>query len=365
MQVKDLLAVFEALYPKKLAESWDNVGLMLGNLEQEVRKVILSLDITDAVIADAISFGADVIVTHHPFLFKPIKRVTTADQKGKQMILLMAHGISVISLHTNLDAAKGGVNDVLAQTLGLKNVRNIPPEKFDKLYKLCVFVPKSHLNPVRNAMSSAGAGNIGNYSHCTFSGEGMATFLPGKGTSPFIGKEGVLEEVEELRLETICKEQELSKVMTALRAVHPYEEPAYDIYALENHQEGYSFGKVGELSEPMDLKSFAEHLKKTLSIPYLRMIGHRDPIGKVAVFSGSFDGDLKLFHSSGADILVTGDIKYHTALDTEEAGYCIADCGHFNTEVMILNTLETVIKQHFTKVETLVSKVQKDPFVLY
>ena len=363
--VKDFVELFEGLYPSKLSENWDNTGLLLGSSEKEVNRVFLCLDVTPGAIEEAKKIGADLIISHHPFIFKALKKIVDTDTKQKAIIELIKADISVISLHTNLDAAKGGVNEVLARTLGLLNIENVKGHHFDKIYKVCVFVPDTHAEILREKICEAGAGFIGNYSHCTFASLGTGSFMPQLGAKPFNGSLGKLELAQEIKIETVCKEEDLKKVIAAIKMVHPYEEVAYDLYPLEIKDGGYSYAKMGELTTELSMEDFAKYLKKCLGLKNLRLIGKCKQIKKVVVFSGSFDADLDIFRKSGADALVTGDLKYHTALDCVEEGYFIADCGHFGTEIIILKELKSVLEKHFLGLRVEAFDSQEDPFVIY
>lgn len=365
MKVQDFVLLFESLYPTKLAEEWDNTGLLVGSMNSEVKKVLLCLDVTADTIVEAKRIKADLIVSHHPFIFKALKKIVDMDSKQKAVMDIIKADISVISLHTNLDAASGGVNEVLAKTLELEGIENVANHKYEKVYKLCVFVPNTHADIVRESMCAAGAGFIGNYSHCTFNLGGTGTFMPLEGTRPFIGEIGAVEEVQETKIETVCTDKNMNKVIEALKKSHPYEEVAYDIYPLEIKGEGYSYGKCGNLPHKMNMEEFSKHLKKTLNLKNLRLIGKRELIEKVVVFSGSFDGNFDILKRSGADALVTGDIKYHTAVDCVEDGHFIADCGHFGTEIVVLKELKSVIETALPQTEIIIYEAGEDPFVIY
>ena len=368
MSVKcDKIAKFiEDMAPTHLAEEWDNVGLMLGSREKEVRRVMVCLDVTSRIANESADKGVDLIVSHHPLIFKGIKRINEQDPKGKIIYKLIKNDISVYSAHTNLDAAEGGINDQLAEILGLKQVRNLKSYKRENLYKVVVFVPEESVDAVRDSMSRAGAGWIGNYSDCSFMVKGTGTFRPLENTNPYIGTHGVLEKVDEYRLETIVPQKDLNRVISAMIDAHPYEEVAYDIYPLQLKGKEYGLGKVGFLETPMTLEDFADMVKGRLNIKNVRVIGSAaGQIRKVAVFCGSFDESWSDVIKEGADILVTGDIKYHTALDIIEMGLCVMDAGHFNTEKIMVSRMVEVLRQNFKDIEVIGNSVEDDPFKVY
>lgn len=363
IKCSEIVKAIEEYAPVQLAEGWDNVGLILGSLKKEIRKVMVCLDVTSKVADDAIKEKVDLIISHHPMIFEGIKSINSDDAKGRLLYRLIQNDISVYSAHTNLDVASGGVNDCLAGELGLMNIKHLNEYKEEKAYKIAVFVPEDSIDHVRNAMCNAGAGWIGNYSDCTFMTKGTGTFRPLEGTNPHIGTQDVLEHVSEYRLETIVSKDKLKNVLEAMHRVHPYEEVAYDLYRLEINGAEYGLGKVGHLEKPQSFKSFIEWVKKRLGIPHVRVIGElsRD-VRKVAVFCGSFDGNWTGFLKSGADVLITGDIKYHTAQDALEMGLCVIDAGHFNTEVLIRKKLTEFIKDKFPDIDVICNNVESDPF---
>ncbi|KNY25468.1 Nif3-like dinuclear metal center hexameric protein [Pseudobacteroides cellulosolvens] len=351
----------EELAPPHLCEEWDNIGLLIGSKNKKVQKILICLDITRNVVKEAIEQKADMIISHHPFLFKGIKRIIPEDPKGELIYSLIREDICVYCAHTNLDFAENGLNYTLAKTLGLKNIKNLKTYTKEKLYKIVVFVPCEYGEKVTGAMTAAGAGWLGNYSDCSFTLEGTGAFRPLEGSNPFIGDTGKLEKVSEFRVETIVREELLNRVVESMLEAHPYEEPAYDIYSLVQGGKEYGFGKEGELDKALSLDELVSRIKNSLNIKSLRVIGDRsEDIKRVGVFCGSFDGDV--IPSLGKlDILVTGDIKYHTALDIAEMGLCVIDAGHFGTEKIIVNELSRLLSGKFSDLTIVPSKVEKDP----
>lgn len=363
MKCSDLIKFMEELAPPHLAEDWDNVGLMVGSREDTVKGVMVCLDVTPEVIEAAEAAGANLIISHHPFIFKGLKRINGEDLKGKMIMDLIKKGINVYSAHTNLDVTDGGINQYLSGLLGLSNIKNLKKYKAERLLKLVVFVPKDSLDIVREAMGKAGAGWIGNYSDCSFTTEGIGTFRPQEGTNPYIGTQGELEKVEECRIETVASEKIIQRVISAIKSVHPYEEVAYDLYPLELSGKEFGLGCVGELSGTMSAKAFAEVVKTKLNTKNVRVIGNFDKdIKKVAVFCGSFDREIMELAKAQADVLVTGDVKYHDAMDMLQMGMCVIDAGHFGTERIIVPRLVELLKQRFGKLEVVGNNVEADPF---
>lgn len=363
---KDITCFMEELAPQKLAEDWDNVGLLVGNYKKQVKKIMVCLDATLNVVEDAINQNADLIICHHPVIFKGLKSITEDEAKGNLIYKLIKNGLAVYCAHTNLDIADGGVNDCLANVLELSNIKNLKTDKTERLYKIVVFVPEESVDKVRDSMSMAGAGYIGNYSDCSFMVKGTGTFKPLENTNPYIGTRGNLEKVAEYRLETVTTSKDLKRVIEFMINSHPYEEVAYDVYALDSPAKEYGMGKIGTLNRPMSLDAFAAYVKHKLCVEELRVVGDEEKIiEKVAVFSGSFDERLLQIAAEKSDAIVTGDVKYHTALEAAEKGICIIDAGHFATEKVVLPRLINLIKERFEGIDVVLSTVEKNPFKNY
>ncbi|NLZ93966.1 MAG: Nif3-like dinuclear metal center hexameric protein, partial [Firmicutes bacterium] len=321
LKIQTLINILEKLAPKHLALEWDNIGLQLGNLQGTVTKIYVTLDVNEDALSEAITMGADFIVTHHPFIFKPLAAIRTDQIKGRLIQRALKAGIAIYAAHTNLDMANGGVNDALAQHLGITDTRVLQPAGHFALEKIVVYVPKEYVHNVRNAMAAAGAGCIGNYSNCSFSTEGVGTFLPLEGTSPFIGEQGKLEEVKEVRLETVVPANLRKQVVRAMLKAHPYEEVAYDIYALLNEGRQYGLGRIGSLRNSCSLADFCQEIKKRLEIPFVRVTGDLSKVIKKVALCGGAGSDLVYAAAfAGADVLVTGDLKYHEAQDADVLG---------------------------------------------
>jgi dinuclear metal center YbgI/SA1388 family protein len=361
----EIIQLFEQFSPKGLAMEDDKIGLQIGRLNKKVDKIMIALDVLEEVIDEAIERDVKLIIAHHPPIFRPLKNVLTDTVQGRMIEKLLKHDIAVYAAHTNLDVAKGGVNDLLAGALGLENPEVLVPTYETKLKKLVVFTPSSHAEDIRKVLGNTGAGYIGHYSHCSFSADGTGRFLPGENTTPHIGQQGVLESVDEVKIETIVPEQLLKKVVTAMVKAHPYEEVAYDIYPVENKGEVLGLGRIGTVKE-MTLGEFAERVKEALEVDRVRVVGDLSSrVRKVAVLGG--DGN-KYFMSAkfkGADVYITGDIYYHTAHDAMMQGLNMIDPGHNVEKIMkkgLTATLSKMCKESGYEVEIFPSEVNTDPF---
>lgn len=346
IQAEKIIEFMNRLAPPDLAESWDNPGLQVGTGKQMIRKVLVSLDVTRENIEYAVRNSYNMILTHHPLLFRGIKKVDMESRTGSLIAALCIHRICAFAAHTNLDSADGGVNDVLAEKLLLKDCTGFIPVKEEKLYKFTIYVPESHADPVREAMRAAGAGYIGGYSGCSFSVRGEGRFLPEEGTHPFIGTVHKPEMVQEMRIETILPSAILPQVLSAVLKVHPYEEPAYDIYPLANKGRTQSMGRIGWLPEPMEAVDAVRYVKGKLGIPCIRCSGRvKGIVQKTAVLGGAGAEFMDQAAAVGADIYITGDIKYHEAQEAEAQNILLIDGGHFYTEQLIVPHLVSCLRR--------------------
>lgn len=366
----DIFKIIDEIAPKVLAEGWDNSGLQVGDPGLEVDRLLLTLDVSLEVAAEAREKGAGLIVSHHPVLFKPPRTIRLDCPAGELIASLIKNNITVYSVHTNLDIVSGGVNTVLAEKIGLTDLSVLRETGRDRYIKLAVFVPADHAENVRKSVSEAGAGFIGHYSDCSFMTRGTGTFRPLEGTDPYIGKTGKLELVEEIKLETIVPAGRLSSVIGAMIKAHPYEEVAYDLYPLENETPAHGLGRIGILQGPMLFRQFAKHVKKALNLTCLRLGGPlEDTVRKVAVCGGSGADLWPLAVKAGADTYVTGDVKYHEARDMVAAGLKFLDAGHHGTESAVLPVLQSRLSKLFSEkdidVEIILSKINADPFLCF
>lgn len=330
----EIIQLFEQFAPKQYAMEGDKVGLQIGRLNKPVQRVMIALDVLENVVDEAIEKNVDLIIAHHPLIYRPLQNIVTDKLPGRMIEKLLKHEIAFYAAHTNLDIAQGGLNDWLADALGLTNTKVLVPTYETKLKKLVVFVPQEQSQDVRNALGEAGAGSIGNYSHCMFSAQGTGQFKPEEGTNPFIGRHGELEHVSEERIETIFPEHLEKKILQAMFKAHPYEEVAYDIYPIENKGETLGLGRIGEIQE-ITLKEFAETVKKALYVPAVRVVGDLSAkVKKVAVLGGDGNKFISAAKYNGADVYITGDVYYHTAHDAMMMGLNVIDPGHNVEKIM-------------------------------
>jgi dinuclear metal center YbgI/SA1388 family protein len=344
--VAQFVRILEHLAPPHLAESWDNVGLQIGNRDWPVKRVWTALDPLPAVVARACENDVDLLVTHHPLFFKPVKRIDCNSPLGGIAEMALSRRLAIYSAHTNLDSVPGGVNDVLVGRIGLHKVRVLAGPADVDMCKLVVFVPSNRAETILDTLFAMDAGRMGNYSCCSFRCEGVGTFLPGAGSSPAVGKTGTLAEVQESRIEILVANTDLSAVVRALKKVHPYESMAYDAYPLtvRDHQAG--LGRVGELESPMPLVAFAAKLKAELSLSTVKIVGKADRVVEtVAVCSGSGASLMTAAIATGAQAYVSGDLGYHTARDAQQAGIGLIDIGHFGSEHLVVDVLAALIRE--------------------
>jgi len=366
VKLQTIINIIEQFAPKSLAYEWDNVGLQIGDPRAEVRKVLVALDLTPAVIEEAVANGVDLVVTHHPFLFKPLKQIRFDLAQGANIRKLIKHDLAVYAAHTNLDLAAGGVNDLLAAAIGLTETEVLEVTDQVSLQKLVVFVPETHLEPVRQALNDAGAGWIGNYRDCTFRVLGTGTFRPLAGTNPYLGQVNRLEQVAEYRLETIVPQTITEKVIKAMLKAHPYEEVAYDLIPLANAGQPIGLGRIGRLPTKLTVGELAARVKTALAVDMVRVIGDLDRmISKVAVCGGA--GANLIHHAvfKGADLLLTGDVKYHEAQEAQNLGLTVIDAGHYATEQVIVPVLAELLQRELAKeqITIMVSQTKGEPFV--
>lgn len=356
----------EQLAPLYLAEDWDNVGLIIGDPDQEIKRILVCLDITPQTLDMAVKNNVDLIISHHPLIFKSFKKILTTDHTGMLIHKLIQNNISVYAAHTNLDFAKQGVNQTLAEVLDLQKIENLKTYKPQSIYKIAVFAPAEHADIVRNTMSLNGAGHIGNYSDCSFMTDGTGTFKPLEGSNPYIGTQNSLEHVSEIKIEMIVPEDKLNSVITTMKENHPYEEVAYDVYKLEIKQNLYGMGKVGLLPKAFSFNEFISFVKHKLNVENVRVIRpFASKINTVGVFCGSFDPSLLSDIKNKVDVLITGDVKYHTALDIMQSGPCVIDAGHFYTEKAIVPKLAAMLREKFPNIVVFEDNSSPDPFMTF
>lgn len=363
--IREIAEALEAWAPPGSAQSYDNVGLQVGDPEQTVQRALLALDLTPPVLEEARAVKAELIITHHPLLFRPLRQLTPGSMVPALALRLAASGIALYSIHTNLDAAPGGVSFALATHLGLQDVQFLAKME-QALYKLVTFVPASHFDQVREALARAGAGRIGNYEACAFAAPGTGYFRPGDMAQPFIGEPGKLESAEELRLEVEVTRWDLPRVVAAMRAAHPYEEVAYDVYPVEQPYTRAGLGAIGQLDKPEPLRDFLHHVAERLQAESLRYVGDPEaPVQKVAVCGGAGADLISRALAAGADAYVTADLSYHRffeVLDNEgRPRMALIDAGHYETEALTEALLQHWLQQRFPTVEWRRTTVRTSP----
>jgi dinuclear metal center YbgI/SA1388 family protein len=343
--VKDIVSELEKLAPLSYQESYDNAGLIVGSLESEANSALLCFDITEDIIDEAIEKKANLVISHHPVIFGGLKKINGKNSTERIVIKAIRNSIALYAAHTNLDSVRGGINTVLAENLGLSDIKILSQtEKI--LFKIVTFVPEAYHEKVRQAMFDAGAGHIGNYDSCSYNIKGTGTFRGGENTNPFVGEKGTLHNEQEVRIETVAKKEYLNKVISALTLNHPYEEPAYDVYQLENKYENAGIGAVGVLPEYTDAVEFLTKIKNILPVKVIRHNGLFKKVKTVAVCGGSGSGYINDAIRAGADIFVTGDCKYHQFLDCRNE-IILADTGHFESEYFATEIFYSIINKKF------------------
>jgi len=371
MKIKAVLEVLRSLAPEHLAEPWDHVGLQVGDEAWSVRRAMLCIDLTHAVLQEAVEEGVSLIVAYHPLIFSPMKAVTSRDIKQQLVLEAARRKIAVYSPHTALDAAEAGVNDWLCSSLGAGVIRPIEPSSShgqDK-YKLVTFVPSEQAEDLRVTLADAGAGVIGDYTHCSFGVMGKGTFLGGASTQPTIGRSGRLESVPELRLEMICRAARLSAVVTALVQAHPYEQPAFDLYRLEPAPRiGQGQGRVVTLEQPTTPATLIKRLKQHLGVAQLNVAipDGLKRIKKVGFCAGA--GGSLLGKAGSIDAFVTGEMRHHDVLWARSAGVMVILAGHTQSERPYLKVyrrrIVAAMKPSARSVTWFVSKRDRPPLRL-
>ena len=360
--VADLCAFLDAFAPAELAADWDNVGLLLGDPAAEVQALMTCLTVTPASVAEAIETGAQLIVAHHPILFRPVQRISTATAEGRMILALVRAGVAVYSPHTAFDNTQGGINDILASRLGLTDVGPLQKTGGAEQCKIVVFVPDADLGRVSDALFAAGAGHIGQYSQCSFRLAGTGTFFGSEAAHPTIGQKGRREEVSEWRLEAVCPAALVDRVVSAMRRAHSYEEPAYDVYPLRPAASVLGVGRLGRLPQPVPLHDFARSVKDSLSAGPVQVVG--DPsraVQRVVIVCGSGGSLLPDAVRAGADVLLSGEMRFHDYLAAEADGIALVLPGHYATERCGALALAERLKDQWPALRIWASQRERDP----
>ena len=351
VQVSTIINEMNIWAPLNWAEEWDNVGLQVGRREKKVTKALLALTPSEDVIKKAIEDNYDCIITHHPLIFKALKQITDQNIDGRKILALAQHDVALMSFHTNLDIAFGGVNDVLAEALGLENISSFVFSGKEKYYKLVVYVPDGYEEKVREAICANGAGWIGKYSDCSFKCKGEGTYRPLAGTNPFLGEENIISQADEWRLETIVPEGKINAVISAMLKAHPYEEVAYDIFEQSFIAKERSIGRVGYVKKECTLKDFLAQVAKNIGANNLSYSGDlNQKIKKVALCGGSGCSYLDEAKKINADVYLTGDVKFHDFQKAKELDIALIDGGHFQTEHLIVEKMQQYLLDKFPDV---------------
>ena len=360
MKIKEIISCLESYAPLSFQESYDNSGLIAGDPLQDIESALLSIDVTEEVINEAIKLGSGLIISHHPLLFRPIKKLSGDSYVERCLIKAIRNNIALYAAHTNVDAVRTGVNMKISDKLGLINTHILIPRK-EELRKLVFFVPSSHAAKVREKVFEAGAGHIGNYDQCSFNAAGDGTFRGSEDTNPFVGVKGQFHVEKEIRIETIYPVYREHSVIKALLDAHPYEEVAYDIYPLANTYPQAGSGMIGELPEPVSETVFLKNLKKIFKAGVIRHSGLlKKKIRKVAVCGGSGSQFLEQAINDGADIYITADIRYHQFFDADRK-IIIADIGHYESEQFTTELFHELILKNFPKFAVHFSGVYTNP----
>ena len=365
MQISTIVDFFEQLAPPAYQEHYDNAGLLTGSRTWECTGALTTLDVTEAVVEEAAARGCNLIVAHHPIIFKGLKKLTGSSYVERTVISAIKRDIAIYAIHTNLDhIVAGGVNGRIATKLGVRGSNALLP-KDGVLQKLHCFVPVDHVEAVRAALFAAGAGHIGSYSECSYSGDGMGTFKGGEGTNPFVGEPAVRHQEKEMRLEVILPAHLSGRVVAAMKAAHPYEEVAYDLVPLANPHPGVGAGLFGELPAAMAEREFLECLGGVFGLAVIRhtpLTGR--PVKRVAICGGAGSFLIPSALAVGADFFVTSDVKYHEFFDAE-GRMVIADIGHFESEQFTMDLLFEVLQEKFRNFAVLKSETKTNPVKYY
>jgi len=359
VKIKDITRYLERFAPLNYQESYDNCGLLIGDDQQPVNGILVALDCTEAVVDEAIATRCNLIVAHHPIWFQPLKSLTGKNYVERTIIKALKNDVAIYAIHTNLDNIAQGVNQKLAQVLGLTRLEILKP-KSSGLMKLVTFCPKPDTSRVLQSLHQAGAGSVGNYQDCAFISSGTGTFKPNEIANPHIGKANQLEKVEEDRLELLLPKHLKTNVISTLKDVHPYEEVAYYLNELVNQDQDAGSGMIGWLETPMTPAEFLDHLKKSVGTPCLRHTVSTSEIQKIAVCGGAGSFLISTAISRSCDAFVTADLKYHEFFDAD-GKLMLVDIGHYESEVFTKDLLFDTIKKNFSKFAVRLSKIDTNP----
>jgi dinuclear metal center YbgI/SA1388 family protein len=362
LTLADVIDHLERLAPPRLAADWDNVGLLLGERTSPVARLMTCLTVTPESAAEAVERKADLIVTHHPILFKAARRLTGDTLEGRMLLSLARAGVAVYSPHTAFDNAAGGINDLLAKKLGLVEVAPLRRGQGPRQVKLVVFVPEGDLAKVQDAVFSAGAGRIGEYSECSYRLMGTGTFFGSDAANPRVGQKGRREEVSEWRLEVVCPEARVGEIVAAMRRAHSYEEPAFDLYPLAPSPTPLGEGRVGSLPEAQPLEALAANLRRALACGPVQVVGERSQaVRRLAIVCGAGGELLSDAARARADVFLTGELRFHDCLAAKAKGLALLLPGHHATERCGVEDLAARLRATWPEVEVWASEREADP----
>lgn len=361
MKTQEIYKLLNQIAPFELAYDFDNVGLLIGDYQQEVSKIMLALDATPEVVEQAIAEEVQLLITHHPIIFKPMSSITTSTPTGDIVFKLIKNNISVISMHTNLDIAANGVNDVLAKLAGLNNILTIAERSLKSFLKLSFFVPQAHTTQIVEVIENLHIQLFGNYESCFFTTAGVGRFKPLDSASPFIGTVQELTETVEDKIEMLIPKDRCSEIITKIKAIHPYEEMAYELSAIEQPDKSIGIVRTGELHQPMSAQDFATIIKQKMNLDGILVTLPHKRIHKVAVCGGTGADFIQIAKKAGVDALLTGDIKYHEAQLAENIGLAILAIGHQESEQPVMMHLMDTLQQKLPKgsIEFILAKQSK------
>ncbi len=359
-KIKEIAAALEMFAPLPLQDGFDNAGLQIGLTDAEVTGVLLCLDVTEKIVEEAVASGCNLIVSHHPLIFSPLKKITGATYVERCVIKALSNGVAIYSAHTNIDNAPNGVNYRIAEKLGLQNLKILVPKE-NSLLKLSVYVPVAAADAVREALFAAGCGNIGNYDSCSYNVEGFGTFRAGEGANPFCGSLGALHKENEVRIDTIMPAYIKGRVVKALLAAHPYEEPAYDIYPLQNNWESVGTGVIGELPEAVCEHDILLKIKDAFAAGCVRhtsLLGKK--VKKIALCGGAGGSFAGAALAAGADLYLTGEARYHD-LFYYDSKMLVAFIGHYESEQFTMDIFKEIITTSFPEMKIKITEHNTNP----
>jgi len=360
MKIQDIISVIEKHAPKSLQESYDNSGLLLGDANTEVEGLLITIDVTEDIVEEAVKKGCNFIISHHPIIFGGIKSITGKNYVERVVIKAIKYNIAIYAAHTNLDSVYDGVSKMICDKIGLQNVKILDPRK-ELLKKVVVYCPVDYASKVRESMFNAGAGNIGNYDKCSFNAVGKGTFRAGEKTNPFVGEKNILHTEQEERIEMVFPDYCQGNIIRSIINNHPYEEVAYDIYSLDNVFDKVGFGMIGDLSKELAAEDFLFHVKENMKTGCIKYNAiNNKTVRRVAVCGGSGSFLIKKALSANADVFITGDIKYHEFFDAEDK-MIIADIGHYESEQFTKELLFRLISEKFPNFVPNLSEISTNP----